>query len=49
MTKRQLEDYLHDILDAIAAIEQFTALIEFEVFSQNLEKFFAVSLVTSWK
>jgi uncharacterized protein with HEPN domain len=32
-----------DILDAIAAIEQFTAVIEFEVFSQNLEKIFAVS------
>ncbi|WP_414563096.1 MULTISPECIES: DUF86 domain-containing protein [unclassified Anabaena] len=43
MTKRQLEDYLQDILDAIAAIEQFTAVIEFEVFSQNLEKIFAVS------
>ncbi len=24
MTKRQLEDYLQDILDAVAAIEQFT-------------------------
>ncbi|WP_414544023.1 DUF86 domain-containing protein [Nostoc sp. CCY0012] len=43
MTKRQLEDYLQDILDAIAAIEQFTAVIKFEVFSQNLEKVFAVS------
>lgn len=43
MTKRQVEDYLQDILDAVAAIEQFTAGIEFEAFSQNLEKVFAVS------
>ena len=43
MTRRQLEDYLQDILDAIAAIEQFTRGIEFEAFSQNLEKVFAVS------
>lgn len=43
MTKRQLEDYLQDILDAVAAIEQFTADINFEAFSQNLEKMFAVS------
>ncbi|HEY9300221.1 MAG TPA: DUF86 domain-containing protein [Phormidium sp.] len=34
---------LQDILDAIAAIEQFTISIEFEAFSQNLEKVFAVS------
>lgn len=43
MSKRQLEDYLQDILDAVAAIEQFTSGIEFEAFSQNLEKVFAVS------
>jgi uncharacterized protein with HEPN domain len=43
VTKRQLEDYLQDILDAIAAIEQFTSGIEFDTFSQNLEKVFAVS------
>lgn len=43
MTKRQLADYLQDILDAIAAIEQFTSGIEFDTFSQNLEKVFAVS------
>jgi uncharacterized protein with HEPN domain len=43
VTKRQVEDYLQDILDAVAAIEQFTAGIEFEAFSQNLEKVFAVS------
>jgi uncharacterized protein with HEPN domain len=43
VTKRQIQDYLQDILDAIAAIEQFTTGIEFEAFSQNLEKVFAVS------
>lgn len=43
MSKRQLEDYLQDILDAVAAIEQFTSGIEFEAFSRNLEKIFAVS------
>ena len=43
MTGRHVEDYLQDILDAIAAIEQFTSDIEFVVFSQNLEKVFAVS------
>lgn len=43
MSKREVEDYLQDILDAIAAIEQFTTVIEFEAFSQNLEKVFAVS------
>jgi uncharacterized protein with HEPN domain len=43
VTKRQVEDYLQDILDAVDAIEQFTAEVEFEAFSQNLEKVFAVS------
>ncbi|MEO0824634.1 MAG: DUF86 domain-containing protein [Cyanobacteria bacterium J06635_15] len=43
MTKRNSEDYLKDILDAIVAIEQFTADVEFGAFSQNLEKVFAVS------
>jgi uncharacterized protein with HEPN domain len=43
VSKRQIEDYLQDIVDAIMAIEQFTAGIEFEAFSQNLEKVFAVS------
>lgn len=43
MTKRQVEDHLQDILDAVAAIEQFTTGVEFEVFSKNLEKVFAVS------
>lgn len=43
MTKRYLEDYLQDILDAIAAIEQFTSEINFTEFSRNLEKIYAVS------
>lgn len=38
MSKRQIQDYLQDLLDAIAAIEEFTREIEFEPFSQNLEK-----------
>lgn len=43
MTNRQLEDYLQDVLDAITAIETFTTGIDFDAFSQNLEKVFAVS------
>lgn len=43
MSQRDVADYLQDILDAVAAIEQFTTGIEFEAFSQNLEKVFAVS------
>lgn len=43
MSRREVADYLQDILDAIAAIEQFTTDIEFAAFSQNLEKVFAVS------
>ena len=43
MTKRQSQDYLQDILDAIDAIETFTSGIDFESFAQNLEKVFAVS------
>ena len=43
MTKRHLEDYLQDILDAIGAIEKFTFGIEFTEFSSNLEKVYAVS------
>ncbi len=43
MIKRQIQDYLQDILDSITAIEQFTTGIEFDTFSQNLEKVFAVS------
>jgi uncharacterized protein with HEPN domain len=41
--QRQIQDYLEDILDAVNAIEQFTAGIEYEEFSRNLEKVFAVS------
>jgi len=43
VSKRDVTDYLQDILDAVAAIEQFTTGINFEDFSQNLEKVFAVS------
>lgn len=43
MSKRQIQDYLQDMLNAIAAIEAFTRDTEFEAFSQNLEKVFAVS------
>jgi uncharacterized protein with HEPN domain len=43
VTKRQIQDYLQDILDAATSIEQFTTGVEFEAFSQNLEKVFAVS------
>ena len=43
MIKRQIRDYLEDILDAINAIEQFTIGIDYESFVQNLEKVFAVS------
>lgn len=43
MSKRDVADYLRDILDAVAAIELFTTGIEFREFSQNLEKVFAVS------
>ncbi len=43
MTKRYLEDYLQDILDAITAIEEFSVGVDFTAFSQNLEKVYAVS------
>ena len=41
MTKRQVQDYLEDILDSVDAIEQFTIDIQYEAFSQKLEKVFA--------
>jgi uncharacterized protein with HEPN domain len=43
VSKRRQEDYLQDVLEAIAAIEQFTTGVGFEDFAQNLEKVFAVS------
>jgi hypothetical protein len=43
VTQRQIQDYLEDILDAVDAIEQFTAGIDYKEFSRNLEKIFAVS------
>lgn len=43
MKNRNIDDYLQDILEAISAIETFTKDVQFEQFSQNLEKVFAVS------
>jgi uncharacterized protein with HEPN domain len=43
VSQRDVADYLQDILNAVDAIEQFTAGIDLEAFSQNLEKIFAVS------
>ncbi len=43
MTNRDPTDYLQDILDAAAAIEQFIAEVSYETFAQNLEKRFAVA------
>ncbi len=34
MTQRQVEDYLQDILEAVAAIEEFSAGIDFESLAQ---------------
>jgi uncharacterized protein with HEPN domain len=42
MTKRELDDFLQDILEAIGAIERFIAGVSFEEFAQNEEKIFAV-------
>jgi uncharacterized protein with HEPN domain len=42
MTKRELDDFLQDILDAIGAIERFITGVSFEEFAQNEEKIFAV-------
>jgi uncharacterized protein with HEPN domain len=42
MTKRELDDFLQDILEAIAAVERFLAGVSFEEFAQNEEKIFAV-------
>jgi uncharacterized protein with HEPN domain len=42
MTKRELDDFLQDILEAIGAVERFLAGVNFEEFAQNEEKIFAV-------
>lgn len=42
MTKRELDDFLQDILEAIGAIERFISGVSFEEFAQNEEKIFAV-------
>ncbi len=39
---RNATDSLQDILDAIAAVERFTANVSFDEFAQNEEKIFAV-------
>ena len=39
---RNATDSLQDILDAIAAVERFTANVNFNEFAQNEEKIFAV-------
>ncbi|WP_264321544.1 hypothetical protein [Zarconia navalis] len=38
MMKRQVADYLQDILDAVAAIEEFTTGIEVESFAKKIDK-----------
>ena len=43
MTPRQIEDYLHDMLDAIAAAQQFTAGMNFEKFEADQKTIFAVT------
>ena len=42
MTKRELDDFLQDILEAIGAVERFLSGVNFEEFAQNEEKIFAV-------
>jgi uncharacterized protein with HEPN domain len=42
MTKRELDDFLQDILEAIGAVERFLTGVSFEEFAQNEEKIFAV-------
>jgi uncharacterized protein with HEPN domain len=42
MTKRELDDFLQDILEAVGAVEPFLAGVSFEEFAQNEEKIFAV-------
>ena len=39
---RNATDSLQDILDAIAAVERFTANVSFDEFAQNDEKIFAI-------
>ena len=35
MTKRELDDFLQDILEAIGAVERFLAGVSFEEFAQR--------------
>jgi len=43
VTPRQVEDYLQDILDAIAAAQRFTAGMAFEEFEGDQKTVFAVT------
>ncbi len=43
MSKRYLEDYLQDILATINAIQSFIQGYDYQSFSENLEKQFAVT------
>lgn len=43
MTPRQIVDYLHDILDAISAAQQFTTGMSFEEFEADQKTIFAVT------
>jgi uncharacterized protein with HEPN domain/predicted nucleotidyltransferase len=38
---REVRDYLNDILDSVAAVEQFTQGVEFQAFSSDTEKVYA--------
>ena len=42
MTKRNLADFLQDMLDGISEIEAFTDGVDFEAFQENREKTLAV-------
>ncbi|MFQ4136723.1 DUF86 domain-containing protein [Nodosilinea sp. PGN35] len=42
MTSRQIEDYLRDMLDAIDAVEEFTAGMSFEDFEADQKTVYAV-------
>jgi uncharacterized protein with HEPN domain len=42
MTKRDLDDFIEDILEAIGSVERFLVGVRFEDFAQNEEKIFAV-------
>ena len=43
MARRSYDDYLADILEAAQLAQSFVAGVTFEEFSQNIEKYFAVT------